>query len=313
MTSMLERKIGEIAVVESSTQKFDCRLKPQFARQLTLRLSGTLTVSGGTGVLTEDSPLGLIRQIRFTTTDGKLLKAFNPKNMHFLNKLELSSAPPFLAPTTASASDIPFNSTIIVPFECWSALEPMATALNANNYADFILYLDFATVSDIISLSSALSAKVEIISVENKVGMEARFAKLLEMVDTEQMKTVSGAGELEFDLPEDTEFKTLLLRVIDNGARNSALVTNVKVDADNGSSVFRDIPFYALQDSNKIDYEYETQDAGIAIIEFDPDGDLRDLLDTFRHKTPKLKVQCGSPTGVAQVHVLQRQIITPQE
>lgn len=311
MTTLLERKIGEIAVVENSTQKFDCRLKPQFVRQLTLRLSGTLTVSGGTGVLTQDSPLGLIRQIRFTTTDGKLLKAFDPKNMNFLNKLELSTALPVLAPTTGAASGIPFNATIIVPFECWSALEPMATALNANNYSDFILYLDFAAVADIISLSSVLSAKVEIISVENKVDIEARFAKLLEMIDTEQMKTVSGSGVLEFDLPEDTEFKTLLLRVIDNGVRSSALVTNVKVDADNGNSVFRELPFVALQDSNKIDYEYETQDAGIAVIEFDPDGDLKDLLDTFRHKTPKLKVTCIAPTGVAQVHVLQRQIVTP--
>ena len=310
--TMKEKKIGEIAVVANSTQHFNAKLKPQLIRHLCLELSGTLEITRSTGTLTQDSPLGLVKAIRFQSTDGKLLKAINPKNSHFLNKVEIGTPPHISAPATGVAAGVPFSAQIILPFEVWTAIEPLSTILNSNNYADFDLFVDFGAVTDIISNSSALSAKIEIISVEEDSPIENRFTRFLENIDTEQMRTVPGAGILEFLLPEDTEIKTLAIRAIDNGVRSSTLITNVKVDANNGNAIFRDLPFIALQNSNKLDFGYETQDAGFAVVEFDPDGDLKELFDTKVNKTPKLKVTCIAPTGVSEIHILQRQIVTPR-
>lgn len=314
-TNLLERKLGNIDFAVSQTKRLELRIKPNLLRRLQLRSVIGITVSSTGGTAVQDNPMSLIKAITLSTNDGKTLKRITGPDIYFLNKCELGTAP-FTSGVLSgaiSANAYTLKMNTIITFENLVGQIPELTILNTNAYPETLnLEILWGSATDLVTANTVIDTCVtDVIAFEREpISQDDITTPRPELVDTYQEVTVAGSGNLEVLLPDKTEIKTIAVRVIDNSVRSDTLVTNVQVQGNNGTRIVRDMPFEALQMSNKELYGVEAIETGIAIVEFDPDGDLEEIFSTLEVNNPKLVLTCGSPTGTAKVFVLTRQVVT---
>ena len=312
-TMILRRKLGEIAYAANSEKNLEIKVKPNLIKRLNLRLTLTNTVAGAGGNAVQDNPLSLIENIRIEAP-GRTFKNFDPRMMHFINHLELGAIPKIIGQLSGAVADGTYAQEVnmMIPFESIRSLLPETTVLNSNSHSSITVIVKWKDDNDIVDANNTLSlVNIEVMSYEREPkSSEDQTLKRPELLDSQLIQTVAAVNTaLQVDLIEDTKIKSILLMAIKAGVRDDGLINNVRVIGDNDGRVLRNLPFAEIQSQNKEDFGIETLQTGIALIEFDPDGDLAELLDTIDLNNPKLEFDVDAPSGVTQIYVLQRQLI----
>lgn len=311
-TNLIIKKITDIVVTENTAVVFDVKIQPNLLKALRLDVAFDV-VAGGGQVAVEDNPYRFVTYVRLKSEE-KTLHNLSGIVSYFKNKNEYGSAPAVdgALSGTPGAATYPVRFSVIMPFETIFSRAPESTVLNTNKYTTLTFETRFGNViGAVVANSTIANATAQLVSIEREpVSLEDQNTARPENIVTRDTKDVSGAGDLVFDLPENTNIKTVMLKVVDNGVRDDDLVTDVQIVANGGSRVLRTLPFKSLQNQNKELYNLEALDTGIAMIEFDEEGTFEEMLETFNINSPQLILTTIAPTGVANVEIAKAQHVS---
>lgn len=312
-------QVAELPCVENSLQRLELKLKPALVSKLRMLIEGTITFAAPSlGV--EDNPLRFLREARIETSDGVLLKALSAVMQAFTQQYEKGTAPLVEGAFVGAIAPGAYNFRFVMEmdFDRETAVTPEATILNSNLISNLFLNANWGTAAD-FGVGGVLSnLRCRVYSMErDPVNAEDELTERLQNQQTVQRGQFTAANpRLALDLPDNAEIDSIGIIGRDNGAlglfRSDTLINEVRIEVDNGRTVLRRLAWDEIRAQNKEGYNQEALVIGFGLLNFDPEGDMLDMLDLRGRNTPQLVFDVNAPTvpGTAEIEATSRQIIT---
>lgn len=308
------REIGTIAFAERAPRHYNINQSPNMMKRICLEVKVTATVVGMAIPMPADGPFNMIKNIKYKTSAGQVIKNFSALNITLLSNYESGTVAYNTAPATLPVGLTEFEFNVWVPFEDWTGQYPERTVLNTNQYNDSTIYAtwdDLATVwPGWDSANDSIEVDCRVVSYERlPLGKKDELLNRQQMMDNQQKVVIGTPSVL---LPENTKVKTLVVITRDDqGDRANGLLERLKVTYNSGSFDVRDLLCTSIQSQNKCYYGVENIAVGVYVIEFDQTHDFKTLLDTTDKNFSKLEFEPVSGAA-GTIEILRRKIETPK-
>lgn len=284
--------------------------KDSFLKKLTLRIRGQC--DSGTAVSrSENNPCELIRRLEVVANGKDTIKSLAFANSWIMDKYQSGTSPERVqTPSATSQTDQPFSATTYVDFDL--DRDELDTMLPAQELNSLQLLITWGQASDIDSGTgfavdwAYLDVTLEEEGNPEEMGLEARNMGVIKEFEIVQDVTASGVQTIK--MPLGNVYQKIFLKVVNNGAQSNTLCTDYEVLL-NGLQTLRKERFDMSQAEDKTEYGLETTDNGITMIDFDLGGS--EPIDTETASSFELKINCGSPTGTANITVVTQELILP--
>jgi hypothetical protein len=323
-----ERLIGTLQPALINEQaRLEMKLKPAMIYRFIIDCLCLVTVPFGGGNAVEDNPNRFIREIRFETSDGVQIKAHSSTMQRFIQHYEKNCDPLTVGTLAGALAAGPYaiQFTTEVDFARGPALDPEETILNTNNYDNLTMIAQLGNGADFcdaagttVTLIQLNVTQVDRLPVSPEDEMEPR---LINQLTRKVLQFTAAQQNLALDIPDKAEIDSIYVIARDLTLnhvlpeRSDILVNNLRVALDNGNRIERFQTWAQMQQKNKEDFALENAIPGFAALSFDPDGDLKEMLDLRGVNSPQLLFDVNAPvgaTGVGELEVGFRQIVTPQ-
>lgn len=309
-TRLRKKNLGTITLAAARTDSFELKVQPNLIRKLILKLAVNFTTTGGDAI--QDNPMSFLTNIQIKTPEGITLKDFSATNIFHKTTYERGTPGTLSAQSgTLAGATYDVSASILIPFEWLTAALRELTNLNSNKFTKLVLFVTATTA--LLGLCDTNctfnSGSIIVVSQERvpETVADQTTQRPLNVENSDQRTVVGATSNFDFDIPSDTQIGKIFIKATDNGVRDNDLITNVKIV--DGTDVYGDIPFIELRDDNKDQFVLESLIDGIAIYDFDPDGDLTDMLDCRTLNSPKLRLTVTGPTGISNVQVMYQQFV----
>lgn len=122
-------------------------------------------------------------------------------------------------------------------------------------------------------------------------------------------QTISGTGEIEFELPLGVgeAVRKVGIKLVDNSVRSDTYMGSNRIKVKRGTDTIRDYRDDHLQKSSPALYGIDQADwpTGWRVIDFDADLSGRELLELQRsNEKVKVVIDCPSPTGTSYIEIV---------
>lgn len=315
--------------LNAAGQQFTIQLgRGMIYRELVLRLSGTIAITGGAANNTaagwaRGDEWAICARIEVIANGGDVIRSFTGPQLRVLNHA-LGGQPRVSAQIGDAATASPaFDSTLIIPFWQPFAIRPMDTALDSSKVGDLRLVITTDASANIHSNGTgAIAAVLDVHSIES-FGVQGIFTDF--QMASSQTIFAGATTEGSIDLVVGPVYRAILINAA-NGASSLATdlpnaISNVKIKS--GTTVFRDMQFRALQDwqrqrmnmgrenvqnvaatapitggfLNRVKSTRQDEDAW-ALIDLVQDGYLSEAIDTIGYSELKLELNVSAAATI---------------
>lgn len=245
--------------------------KSHLYREMMIRLTGapTLLAANNTVANTKKGDeWGALKLIQIIANSSDVLFSMTGDQLWWFNRQQTGNNPKITAAIgDAATANVPFDSSLIIPFWSYRSAKPFDTALDSGMFTDFRIEATFGTFTDVNSAATAWTTNpaVEIGSHESEAG--GYEPPLFSRVIASSL-AVSGATQaFRFPLDVGPAYQSFLINgTTTAGVDTAGLITNVKVVS--GSTIFHDISEPMLREwgtlRSDVPFNIEKATTGIA-------------------------------------------------
>lgn len=287
-----------------------------YLRNLSFEFAGTLTAAGGSsdGALQEDGLLRTVLNILTLTANGSDPFGLTDAIGEYYRRAIMSGSPGVLVstmPTGAASTSQRFH--VVVDFDQLQTAARFAGRIPARRLSSLDLRIQGGAVETNMvtggDRTETMTGTLTIVALydDSPRGYKGGGRRI-----TKKRVALSAANDdYEVAIPSGLLVSDILLKVVDNSARDNALLTNLEVRIGDRDVRFKST-FLDTQSDNVEKFGLELSSGappytGLALIHFDEDGDMSPskLLNTVGLKVEggKLIFKNGAPTGTAYVDV----------
>lgn len=288
----------------------------EYLRNVSFEFAGTLTAAGGSsdGALKQDGLLKTVLKILTLTANGSDHFGLTDAVGEYFRRSIMSGSPGVLVstmPTGAAATSQRFH--VVIDFDQIQTAARFAGRIAAARLASLDLRVQSGAVeTDMVTggdRTESMTGTLEIVAVYDDSPRTYRGGG--RRISKKRIPISAANDKTEVAIPSGLLVSDILLVTVDNSARASTLVTDVKAQLGERDVRFEST-FLDVQSDNVEKFGLELSSgappyAGIALIHFDEDGDMSPakLLNTVGLKVEggKLVLNVGTPTGTAYVDV----------
>lgn len=278
---------------------------------IVLRTKGVLTISGGaaSGTVVDGAPVSLLKKIEVKLNGQDTVKTFTGFQRWLKNKyyLSLIDGEEQVGITSGDIGVYSFYSEIRIPFALIRGVARDSFLLNTPQLTGLQLSISYGDETNLISGGDRTLAISGCKTTVYGRGVETVgvFSRSQEGYLHNVVSSANTRLEIR-DLPRGSQLKNLMLLVVDNGVRDNALINNIKVMYQGNNSIV-DLPFNVVRNKNveAFNISHSYLEDGIAIIDFDIDGLMENLVDTSLGEI-HLELDVNAPTGTSYIEVIHQ-------
>ena len=307
------RKLPDVNYSENNSVSIDLpRIYPYHA--LNCRLTGTVTVGTADATAVVDrAPFGLIKKITIIANGKDVIKSLSGKDLATLAKINHRTAPQLTAPGVSVGAQT-FVAEFPIDFARYHSKQPLDTLLMSANLSTLQLVVDWGTGSDILTPDTTTtlvfsSTKLSIHSVETVPNLDGLKPLLNKEYPIEQEVTATSS-EFQIDLPVGNSFSMLTFIATDAGVRQNDIINKITIKS--GQEIFFSMDANEIRQENKQDFEIETLDDGIYVVNFTKYGSLADVLPVQKANELLAVLDVTIGSGTTLIRTLTQEIITPR-
>lgn len=313
MAREFHRSLGTVAFAASTVTRFELPRNHVY-KGLRLKLTGTITVAGGTtdGVLASEQPQNLLTMVRVIRNGSEILQALDGGSLFALAQMNSDGDPirtalaiPGAQAGTAIEVDIP------VDFASWRTANPSMSLLRAVGTSSLDLEVSWGTLATAIvggdrTLTSA-NIQIEVFA-EELLDLTGDFSDK-NLVFIQRAVTVSQT-DLTIDLPLGPLYRRLIFKTTAQNDRDTVntLINRIRIESDGYFAHVDRLTFRELQGANKRLYSLNNVITGYAVVDFMKDGNPAGLIDTRGSSQFKAVLDVTTGTNTI-VRVISEQII----
>ncbi|MBN1175494.1 hypothetical protein JXA48_02525 [Candidatus Woesearchaeota archaeon] len=286
--------------------------KDSFLKKLTCRIRGQCD-SGSVVSRSENNPTELIKRMEIVANGKDTIKSVSFANSYIMDKYQSGTTPEKVqTPASASQSNQSFSATTYIDFDL--DRDELDTLLPAQELNTLQLVITWGQATDVDSGTgfnidwAYLDVTVEEEGNPEEMGLEAQNMGVIKEFEIVQDVTASGVQTIK--LPLGNVYQKIFLKVVDNGVQSNTLCTDFEVLL-NGLQTVRKERFDMSRADDKTEYGLESVENGVTMIDFDLGGS--EPIDTGEASSFELKINCGTPTGTANISVVTQELILPNE
>jgi hypothetical protein len=272
-------------------------------RSLIVKLSGTLNVTVADATLSHEGVKNLAAKLEVVGNGKEQIKNYRGANCFDLAKVDYGTVPPSTE-ITVTVAGTPANFEIYYPinFGDVGSYRVTDTYLDARQFSSLDLRIVLGSVADLLTIGGATLAwsnlKAEVY-VRSATRGEGNFGIAKEST----IRSVVSASNTSFQIPltVGNRIRRLFVKTLDGGDPQNDIINNLILRS--GTNVFADAPWEYYRAQNKLDYEIETLDDGVIVVDMCTDGRKMEALPTegFNQLDLELDVTVGAGTTIVEV------------
>ncbi len=263
-----------------------------FKKRVTLRLSGTVSVTvAGSGVVAE-APGRLIRKIEIVGDGVKTYVSQTGLDLFRLAHILEGKQPQLVGPAGAGVqTNTAINMTIPVHFEATRMRSPVDSYMDPRGFESVQLRITWGTIADIITGGTATvnaGTQIEAISHDTAIGEENIAYRRLLLYDE---NPITGAStQLPFNIPRNGLLAGILFHADVNLSPSDALINFISLKSDNVNVHVDRIGYETLRQNNVVEYQIDSTTFGNGVngyvyLDLTEDGMISSALNTYNFNT----------------------------
>jgi len=280
---------------------------------INLRLTGTLTISGGaaSGTVVAEGPATLVKSIDLIADGAVLLKRYPMTVVYRANQFWKGTAPERTQLTTGDEGAEDFIQDIEIMFKQPLALDPESTLLDSRRYEDISLFITWGNTGNLITggdrTLALTNVKVTPMLKFTDEPSDELFSIFKEYVIEKEI-TVTSA-DVPIDLNIGNVFRAIFFEVMAALTPANNVINNISLVSDTTIYHRLKMGWAQLQADNEVDYSLEAVPTGYVLDNLMPSGDLADALDTEDFSDLKLHFDVTKQAGTNKIFTLFSEII----
>ena len=298
-------------------------------REMFLRLVGAPTVTLGNNTQAKTlrgDEWSLIKKIEIIANNTDVLKSFSGNDLWWLNYFWYGAAPHITSNLGDGATaNVPFDSTLIIPFWMPNSLRPIDTALDARELSDLKIEVTWGDHLDMNADNTGFTTAptLEVNSLESFL-VKGPFAQW--RVYTLEKEITASSTQFQILLPVGPMYRGFTIITTDDDVEVSGILNNLKLKS--GTTVFADMPGEVLQQVGSlragigrghtngaaVDYLALRRGAGnsyLGVYNYDhvTDGFKSESIDTLGFSEFELELDVSVGSGTTKIYVIPQVII----
>ena len=263
-----------------------------FKKRVTIRLSGTVSVTVAGSAVVAEAPGRLIRKIEIVGDGVKTYVSQPGLDLFRLAHVLEGKQPELIGPATAGVqTNTPISMTIPVHFEATRMRSPVDSYMDPRGFESVQLRITWGTIADIITGGTATvnaGTQVDVISSDTAIGEDNIAYRRLLLYDE---NVIAGAStQLPFNIPRNGLLAGILFHADVDLAPNDALINFISIKSDNVNVHADRMAYETLRKGNVVDYQIDSSTFGNGIngyvfLDLTEDGMISSALNTYNLNT----------------------------
>lgn len=270
-----------------------------YYKNIKFRLSGTITTTG-TGVITTDNPLTLIRKIELVGDGVKVLWTVVGRDAYRLSQILTGKAGEFTGRTNTAAGTYPFSASFIIHNEAIRMGKPVDSYLDPRSFEKLELRVTWGTSADISTGDTTFTFNAGCqLDIQPSLSAEGEehigFRRILTYDET----SISASNtSLPVNVPRIGFLAGVLIHADIDAAGSDTLINYISVKSDNINTHVDRLAWETKRRANAIDYGFDVVNNagtlsnsginGFVYLDFTEDGMLGSSLNTYGLNTLQL-------------------------